>query len=49
MYTFYTEWATDDLMGRLQRDPVLARGLQSPKCQAALQLMQTDPKAAKAK
>lgn len=41
------EWANDDLMSKLQKDPVLLRGLQNPKCQAAMQLMQSDPKEAK--
>jgi len=43
------EWATDDLMGKLQSNPVLLRGLQNPKCQEAMQLMQSDPTAAKKK
>jgi hypothetical protein len=44
-----TEWATDDLMGKLQSNPILLRGLQNPKCQEAMQLMQSDPKKAKKK
>lgn len=43
------EWATDDLMGKLQSNPILLRGLQNPKCQEAMQLMQSDPTAAKKK
>ena len=43
------EWATDDLMSKLQSNPVLLRGLQNPKCQEAMQLMQSDPSAAKKK
>lgn len=41
------EWVTDDLMSVMQKNPILLAGLQHPKCTAALELMQKDPKEAK--
>jgi hypothetical protein len=41
------EWATPELMDSLRQNPILANGLQNPKCLSALQLLQKDPKEAK--
>jgi hypothetical protein len=41
------EWVTPDLMSQLQSNPVIAQGLMSKKCSAALTLMQQDPQEAK--
>lgn len=40
------EWATPELMSQLQDNPILSNGLKNPKCLAALQLLQSDPKEA---
>jgi hypothetical protein len=40
------DWATPDLMNQLQDNPILSNGLKNPKCLAALQLLQSDPKEA---
>jgi hypothetical protein len=40
------EWVTPDLEQSIASNAVLKRGLQNPKCVAALQLMQQDPKEA---
>jgi hypothetical protein len=43
------DWATPDLMNQLQDNPILSNGLKNPKCLAALQLLQTNPKEAQDK
>ena len=43
------EWVTPELTKVLQQNEVLANGLQSPKCMAAMQLMQRNPEEAKAR
>jgi len=40
------EWMTPNLQENLLKSEIFARGLQNPKCVAALQLMQTDAKEA---
>lgn len=40
------EWMTNDLMNQFKSNAVLARGFQNPKCMAAMQLLQSDPKEA---
>jgi hypothetical protein len=40
------EWATPELIDQLRDNPILASGLNNPKCLAALQLLQKDPKEA---
>ena len=40
------DWATPDLMNQLQDNPILSNGLKNPKCLAALQLLQSNPKEA---
>lgn len=39
-------WANDDLMKAMQTNPVLSRGLQDPRCVAAVELLQKDPSSA---
>lgn len=39
-----TEWVNESLTEKLQQNPILSSGLRNPKCMAAMQLMQTDPK-----
>lgn len=41
------EWVTQDLMGVMQSNEVLSRGMKDPECMAAMQLLQSDPQAAK--
>lgn len=43
------DWVTPDLVQVFQQNPVISRGLNNPKCQAAIQLMQRDPNEAKKK
>lgn len=43
------EWVTDDLMSQMQNNAVLRRGLQHPKCLAALELLQRNPQEAQQK
>ena len=40
------EWVTPDLIQIFAGNPIISRGLQNPRCQAAMQLMQKDPKTA---
>ena len=40
------DWVTPDLVQVFAANPIISRGLQDPKCKAAMQLMQQDPKAA---
>ena len=40
------EWVTQDLVQVFASNAIISRGLQDPKCKAAMQLMQKDPKAA---
>lgn len=40
------EWLTNDLVATFQNNPILAKGFQSPKCVAAMQMMQANPKEA---
>lgn len=49
MITLFVDWMTPDLISKIKESSVLMNGLQSPKCMAALQLMQTNPKECKKK
>ena len=40
------EWVTPDLMSVFQNNAIISAGLRNPKCTAAMQLMQQDPKEA---
>lgn len=40
------EWVTPDLMNVFQNNAIISAGLRNPKCTAAMQLMQQDPKEA---
>ena len=40
------DWVTPDLIQIFAGNPIISRGLQNPRCQAAMQLMQKDPKTA---
>lgn len=43
------DWVTPDLVQQFQSNPIVARGLNNPKCQAAIQAMQKNPNEAKKK
>ena len=43
------DWVTPDLIQIFAGNPIISRGLQNPRCQAAMQLMQKDPKTAQQK
>ena len=45
----FLEWMNDNLTARMQANPVIRKGMMNPKCVAAMQLFQTDPKQAQAK
>jgi hypothetical protein len=41
------EWMTPDLMQQFAGNPIISRGLRNPKCQKAMELMQSNPEQAK--
>jgi hypothetical protein len=41
------DWMTPDLMKVFTENSIIKNGLSNPKCSAALQMMQSDPKEAK--
>jgi hypothetical protein len=41
-----TEWITPELSSVLQQNPILSAGLRDPRCIAAIEVMQKDPKEA---
>lgn len=43
------DWANDDLTNRLQSNAVIRKGMRNPKCMAAMQLFQSNPKEAQAR
>jgi hypothetical protein len=43
------EWMNDNLTARMQSNDVIRRGMMNPKCVAAMQLFQSDPKQAQAR
>ncbi|KAG8465386.1 hypothetical protein KFE25_002693 [Diacronema lutheri] len=44
-----TEWVTDDLLAKMQADPILRQGLTNPRFQAVIAELQTDPQSAMAR
>ena len=44
-----SEWMNDDFMSRFSKNPRLMKGFQDPRCQKAMEEMQSDPKGASAK
>lgn len=40
------EWVTGDLMSAMSNNPILSQGLKNPRCLAAMELLQRDPKEA---
>jgi hypothetical protein len=43
------DWVNEDLLQNFQSNRILSEGFQNPKCLAALELMKSDPRAAKAR